>query len=153
MSEVTDSDHRDAVAAGQPEDAFDLVHEHADLVTHTARPVGTDVRKVLPQLRGIHAGGLCELLAGEGDHTLLGHTGQHPQVDREPGHGGLGDGPGALDRRVGHGRDGHGDLGRAGRGRHVPVTATLTPRCRHAATPHQTRTEPSPHNREVTGLR
>src|SRR5882757_3316000 len=96
VTKVTDPDHADGVLPGESEDSLDLADEDFHLVSDAARAVRADVGQVLAQLGRVDPGGGGQLLAGDGRHVLLGQPRQHPQVDREAGDGGLGNGPGPL---------------------------------------------------------
>ena len=91
VTEVPDADDDDRPVLGDADLAGDLVAEVLHVVADAAGAVGAEVGEVLAQLGAVDPGGRGQLLAGAGADAALGEGDQGPQVDRQPGDGGLGD--------------------------------------------------------------
>ena len=93
LAEVAEPDDGDRPVLGEAELAAHLEEEVLDVVAHAAGAVGPEVGEVLAHLGGVHAGQLGEALgADRGEPGVLALE-QAPQVERQPGDGGLGDLP------------------------------------------------------------
>ena len=101
LTEVAGADDHDRPVVGQAELAAHLVREVVDLVADAAGAVGAEVREVLADLRRVDAGQLGQPLGRHAGHPIGGEVVEDPQVDGQPGHGGLRD-PSAPG--VAHGR-------------------------------------------------
>ena len=89
-AEVPDADEHDRPAAAEAEHAADLALELGDVVADAAGAVRAEVRQVLAQHGRADAGGRGERVAADGRAAVLGQRVQGPQVDRQPGDGGVG---------------------------------------------------------------
>ena len=96
VAEVADADDDDRPVLGHADLAGDLVAQVVHVVPDAAGAVAAEVGEVLAELGAVDAGGGGELLAGAGGGAGLGEGGQRPQVDGQPGHGRLGNLPGAV---------------------------------------------------------
>ena len=101
LAQVAEPDDDDRPVLGEPDLAGDLVAEVLHVVADAAGAVRAEVAEVLAQLRRVDPRGDRQLLAGRGGDAALGQHGQRPQIDRQPGDGGLGDAASAVVGRPG----------------------------------------------------
>ncbi len=111
VTEITDTDQGHRAALGQPQHVLDLLDQELDVVAHAARAVGPEVRKILAELRGIHAGGPSQALAGHRVVVSVGEGVQGAQVFGQARNGGLG------------------QIGKVRAARRVPLLAHEAPCC------------------------
>ena len=102
-----------------------------DLVADPAHAAGAEVGEVLAEAGGVDPGRRGELTGGDGAPAAVGESGQHPQVDRQAGDGGLRDRPGprldhGLSTAVARDRSGRGRYGQMDAGVDSPAFATVT---------------------------
>ena len=94
LTKVADARDQDGPVLGQPEGLPDLVDQMSHVVADPSGAVGAQVGKVLADVGARDPGGVGEDVRRHRRLTLVGKLHEHPQVEREPGHGGVGDWPG-----------------------------------------------------------
>ncbi len=90
-AEIADADDDDVPVLVLTDLESDLVAEVLDVVADPAGAVGAEVREVLAQLGGVDAGLGGEVIGRARADALLGESVEGAQIDRKPGHGGVGD--------------------------------------------------------------
>ena len=100
LAEVAGAHDHDRPVVVEPQFAADLVHEVGHFVADPAHAVAPEVRQVLADLGGVHAGQIGEPLRRDVVDPVVGLLDQDLEVDGQPRHGGFRDAASAGWHRV-----------------------------------------------------